>query len=265
MKNHIIEEIEMLTKLIQKELSKSQKKIDMSKVKEYQNRIIELENLKRTDKEQLQNITNTLKARLENERQQRPTQKFSRRPRKIITRVATTALCIVFILFSAFSITAIAVGGFDEAWVNITEFVSELLNLPPGTYETDEVTLIKGNSSQQFDSIEDLLQKEGLTILYPNNLPENVELEKITLIEIENDTRIYFEFNKPDLTILISPIKKMIDDPVNAKMINSLNCYIYKFEHNYQATFYYEKKEYTIVHSDYNELIDIIENLTFYN
>lgn len=85
-----------------------------------------------------------------------PTQAFSKH-RKIFTRVAVTALCVVFILFSAFSVTAIAVGGFDEAWVNISEFVSELLNLSPGTYETDKITLIKGNRSQRFDSIEDLL------------------------------------------------------------------------------------------------------------
>ena len=264
MKNRIIEEIEMLTKLIQKELSKPQKKIDMSKVKEYQNRIIELENLKRTDEEQLQNIISTLKTRAETEKQQMPIQVFPKHKR-IFTKIAATAFCVVFILFSAFSITAIAVGGFDKAWVNISEFVSELLNLSPGTYETDEVTLIKGNSSQQFDSIETLVETENLKILYPTKLPQNVKIASLTLMSIDNDTRIYFEFSEPDLTILISPIKKMIDDPANLKIINRLNCYIYQFENNYQATFYHENKEYTIVHSDYNELIDIIENLTFYN
>ena len=64
-KNAINAEIDYLTKLIQKELSKPQKKIDINKVKEYQNRIIELENLKRTDEEQLQNIISTLKTRVE--------------------------------------------------------------------------------------------------------------------------------------------------------------------------------------------------------
>ena len=263
-KNAINAEIDYLTKLIQKELSKPQKKIDINKVKEYQNRIIELENLKRTDEEQLQNIISTLKTRVETEKTQMPTQAFSKH-RKIFTRVAVTALCVVFILFSAFSVTAIAVGGFDEAWVNISEFVSELLNLSPGTYEVDEVTLIKGNRSQRFDSIEDLLHKEGLTILYPTNLPENIKLEKITLIEIENDIRILFEFNRNDFTMAIRAIGKLIDDPNHLQIINTLECYIYQYDETYQATVYHENREYKIKCSNYEDLIFIIENLTYFN
>ena len=233
-------------------------------IREYQNRIIELENLNRTNEEQLQNIISTLKTRAETEKQQMPMQSFPKH-RRIFTKIAATALCVIFILFSAFSVTAIAVGGFDEAWVNIAEFVSELLNLPPGTYETDEITLIKGNSSQRFDSIEDLLQKEELTILYPTNLPENVELEKITLIEIENDIRIIFEFNRNDFTMAIRAIGKPIDDPDHLQIINTLKCYIYQYDETYQATVYHENREYKIKCSNYEDLIFIIENLTYFN
>ena len=263
-KNAINAEIDYLTKLVQKELSKPQKKIDINKVKEYQNRIIELENLKRTDEEQLQNIISTLKTRVEREKTQMPTQAFSKH-RKIFTRVAITAFCVVFILFSAFSVTAIAVGGFDEAWGNIAEFVSELLNLSPGTYDGDGFTLIKGNSSSRFDSVEALLQEEELKILYPANLPENIEIENITIIEIENDMRVYFNFNIDDLTMLTKAIGKQIDDPEHLRIINEFACYVDQYDGKYQATFYHENREYTIVHSNYEELVEIIENLTYFN
>ena len=263
-KNVIDMEIDRLTKLVQKELKKPAKKINMEMIREYQNRIIELENLKRTDEEQLQNIISTLKTRVEREKTQMPTQAFSKH-RKIFTRVAITAFCVVFILFSAFSVTAIAVGGFDEAWGNIAEFVSELLNLSPGTYDGDGFTLIKGNSSSRFDSVEALLQEEELKILYPANLPENIEIENITIIEIENDMRVYFNFNIDDLTMLTKAIGKQIDDPEHLRIINEFACYVDQYDGKYQATFYHENREYTIVHSNYEELVEIIENLTYFN
>lgn len=177
----------------------------------------------------------------------------------------TARLCVIFILFSAFSVTAIAVGGFNEAWGNIAEFVSELLNLSPGTYDGDGFTLIKGNSSSRFDSVEALLQEEELKILYPANLPENIKIEKITIIEIENDRRVYFNFNIDDLTMLSKAIGKQIDDPERLRIINEFACYVDQYDGKYQATFYHENREYTIVHSNYEELVEIIENLTYFN
>ena len=104
-----------------------------------------------------------------------------------------------------------------------------------------------------------------LKILYPANLPENIEIEKITIIEIENDRRVYFNFNIDDLTMLSKAIGKQIDDPEHLRIINEFACYVDQYDGKYQATFYHENREYTIVHSNYEELVEIIENLTYFN
>lgn len=262
MDKNIIKEIEVLNKQIQKELRKSQKKIDMDKVKEFQHRIIELENLKRTEPDQIQNIIETLKTKAETEKQSFDLQPVTN-PKFIFKRLAVATICFLFLIFSTFSITAIAVGGFDKAWVNISAYVKELLNLPSGKYETDEITLIKGNSSKRFNSIEELLEAEHLQILYPSKLPNDIKLKKVSLISSDDKIYINFNYDPSIFSISIVPIEKMINDPSKLQTINNLECYIYQIDENYQAIFYYNDKEYTVVHADYNELIEIISNLTF--
>jgi hypothetical protein len=143
------------------------------------------------------------------------------------------------------------------------DWIKELLNLPSGKYETDEITLIKGNSSKRFNSIEELLEAEHLQILYPSKLPNDIKLKKVSLISSDDKIYINFNYDPAIFSISIVPIEKMITDPSKLQTINNLECYIYQIDENYQAIFYYNDKEYTVVHVDYNELIEIISNLTF--
>jgi hypothetical protein len=263
MDKHTIQEIELLTKQIQKELKKPQKKIDMNKVKELQHRILELENLKPTAPEHIHNMIENLTIKAESEKQSLAA-KTPIRKRSAWKKIAIPAICFVFLMFSAFSITAIAVGGFDEAWVNISAYVKELFRLPSGRYETDEIILIKGNKSKRFDSVEELLKAEDLHILYPSELPDDIQLKKVTFISSEDKIYINLNYDPSDFSILIAPIEKRINDPDHLQKINGLECYVYHMNEKYQAIFYYDNREYTVAHTNYDELVEIVSNLTLF-
>lgn len=263
MNDSVMKEIEFLTKQIEKELSKSPKKADLQKVRDYQNRIIELQDLKRTDKEQLEHIVEGLHARAEAEKQSCAPVKYSKN-HKILVRIAATTLCILIFCLSSFSITAIALGGFHEAWTSISEYVSELLHLPPGIYEGNGITIIKGNSSQRFNSLEEFLKSQELSILYPDKLPQNTKLTKITLADIDDNEYIALNFNRGDITVSIKPIGKIIEDHSHLEIINGFSCYIYQYDEMYQAILYHEGKEYVFTSNAREDLIFIIKNLKAY-
>lgn len=258
-KNVIDTEIDRLTKLIQKELKKPAKKINMEIIREYQNQILMLEKLEPTSQEDMERIITTLEMQAE----QRSSQKHSLLKPKSVFKKAILVIAVICILqLTVFTGRAIALGSFEAAWTDIENFVSELLHLAPGEYHTDDITIIKGKDSSRCKSIEEFLAEENMDILYPSALPEGVKLTEITIIEMENGTRLYFNFNVEDFTMSIVPIGKTIDEPDRLQIINTLECYIDQYDGTYEATCYHGNTEYHIEHPYYEELIFIIENLT---
>ena len=98
---------------------------------------------------------------------------------------------------------------------------------------------------------------------YDINTAQDITQE--VFYELFSHMRVYFNFNIDDLTMLTKAIGKQIDDPEHLRIINEFACYVDQYDGKYQATFYHENREYTIVHSNYEELVEIIENLTYFN
>ncbi|MBR6743955.1 MAG: hypothetical protein IKM00_01890 [Clostridia bacterium] len=264
MNESTIKEIETLTRQIEKELSQSPGKINMQKVKAYQNRLIELQELKRTEPAQMQAIISDLQTKAETEARI-SSDRRSRAVKTAFKRIAVAALCVCFLCFSAFSITAIAVGGFSEAWEYVSGHVSELLHMLPGRYDADGITVIKGESSKRFRSLESFLQSEARSMLIPSALPDNARITKVTVIETDGEMHLYLNFNRDDLTVSVTPISTVISDPAHWQTVGGFDCYVVSYNGKYQATFYDKDLEYTVVCADFDDLIFVIENLKFHS
>ncbi len=264
-------EIDRLTKEIRRELKKPEHRIDIEKIKANQNKIIELERLARTDREELDDIVASIRARqsskvASDDLQGNRISDVKRRPRAFFHGVGRTAvrlavgmLVVGLLSFSAFSIKAISSGGFHKAWVDVNSYISELLRLQPGSYDADGVTIQKGRS-RRYDSLEEMLRKEKPDILYPLGLPEHIRVTEITIIELRDDVRIELSFNVKELHVGVRDKFKKIDF-LPPFTINGMECYLDEIDGIYQIILYHEEKAYIIQHTDYDELMLVVSHL----
>ena len=247
--------IHLIYDQIDYELSKSSDEIDMDTVNELFKQIEKIDGgVYKKSKTEL-NIELS-KIRCPKTRKKFPINKFIKK-----SVVGFSVACIL--LFSAFSFTALAVGGYSEAWYYISSSVHKILNLEPGNYEENGITIIKGEYHKKYTSIEELLQNEQLHILYPSQLPKDVKVEKIIQIDYENNLHEFvFAFSSNELNFSITNynVNDLSNISYSIKNINNIDYYIFQDDNGmHHATFYYNDRQHNLTHKNYEELIYILK------
>ena len=174
--------------------------------------------------------------------------------------IGISAACIL--LFSAFSFTALAVGGYSEAWYYISSSVSKFLHLESGFYEENGITIIKGEYNKKYSDIEELIENEQLPILYPSQLPQDIKIQEIIQIDYENNLHeLIFSFSTDNLRLTITnydvtDLSKIAYETIK---INNIDYFIYSNDTGtYHATFYYNGFQHNMTHVNYEDLISIL-------
>lgn len=188
---------------------------------------------------------------------------------RVFLKVAISFASVCLILLSSFSVMALAMGGYSQAWSYISTHVHEILNMDGNKTEIDGIEIIKSDYTKKYDTIEELLSTENLDILYPSALPEGVKIECLKTIVYENNQlEIKFLFNTSDINLTVKDcysidIENISElNKVSTYTVDDINFYITnKDDAIYQAITQINGFEYLINSHNYNHLIHILSNM----
>ena len=112
----------------------------------------------------------------------KPIKKRKKMSVKTFMRVALIAAVIFTI--SILSLSAVAVNkGYSSAWEYISVNTMKIFGMTAGEAITNkEILFIKNSETLQYSTIEELLNQENIDILYPQTLPNQLEITKIAKI-----------------------------------------------------------------------------------
>lgn len=183
-------------------------------------------------------------------------------------RMKTLAViaAILAILFAVFTTVAVATS-YDPIMNLLTEmshFIAEMIE--GERVDVGGVTITKPNETITYDTLEELLEKENIDVLYPTWLPDNEEIASVWFIDDVHSDYYIFKCENAAYSINVVLDKSIDDDSKNSlnfKEINGFSVYYeyYDDENHFQANFEHNGKLYSISAYTEDELFKIIENL----
>ena len=174
---------------------------------------------------------------------------------------------IISILVAIFTISSIAFDWniFDELKNRFGTVADTPVN---EEIEVNGISVYMYGERKDYDSLEDVLKKEGLKVLFPTKLPTDIKLKKIMLSNFESKEKLIFYFDDENFTYTILfndtlPQEVLVDKNVEVLKINGIDCYIItKIDMNIiQIYFEYNNSVYLLNYNDKQDLIEVIENL----
>ncbi len=251
------EKIEYLFQVIDEELSKSHAQWDEALVRHCQRRIEQLGKGDAFDlsAEELDRAWAEMNIRIA----PRP---VARRRGRVWRRVVVAVAAVLLLATSMLTVIA-HTGGYclGEYLVQITR------TLRPGeSFDEDDLTFIYLGEATKYESIEKLVTKENLDIMYPTKLPNGLYIEKIKVSEDKSEITFYFNIFDTNISIYENNSLDLSDEEYTLYNANGNVYYILKKETGeYIAVCYTEQYEYVVTTKDYTNLKILIENMRGYD
>jgi len=259
------QKIQWLCQIIDNETDKPEDEMDLALIGECSAYLRELsDKAAEATKEQKQRILQQIKAH-HNQTATKPA-KVLRPSWKTTRKVVGIAIAAVLLLVSTLTVIA-KVKGYSNAWEYVKENIQKIIGMDAGDRVNDgEITLIKNDGVVTYGSIEELLQNEGYDILYPSDLPNGVQITKISQQILSEEETVYcYCFTDENLFIIVSTTYRILQEDLgNHKKIENIPLSAYLMEKddgNYQIVGYDGKYEYLIYGSDYDVLIEILNGM----
>ena len=259
------QKIQWLCQIIDNETDKPEDEMDFALIDECSAYLRELsDKAAEATKEQKQRILQQIKAH--HNQTANHVAKVLRPNWRKIGKIVAIAAAVATILVSTLTVLA-KVNGYSSAWEYVTENLQKIASLNAGDRMNEgNITLIKGEESIAYSSIEHLIETEGYNILYPTTLPEGIEITKVSQAIITNDYCLYcIQFT--DETLFISVSNKQTiskDDMKRMEEYKTLNIlfYIEKIsDYTYQAVGYRDEYEYVVYCDSYEKLTVILDGM----
>ncbi len=267
------EEIARLYQIIENELQKPEDEMDSSLIAECSEFIEEL----RQEQGEKQSIDSdktpeSVYAKIEggDKDRIRKSVQHTQKPRlprqkRVLIRFAAAMVAVLILVMS---ITVVAVrNGYCSAWEYIAENIKEIVNMSDGEIsESGNITLIKNDNTTKYSSIEELIEQEQLDIIFPSVLPDNVQFQKVTQHDIDEDKKKWdFQTNNEYLDIVVynyyrNQYEELND--YNEYQMGDLKFIILELDENiYQAMSQFNGSEYVIRYNNYDELLKILTGM----
>ena len=181
-------------------------------------------------------------------------------------KIVAIAAMVAALLISTLTVIA-KVSGYSSAWEYVKENIQKVLGLDAGDRVNDGgITLIKNDDVVAYHSIEELLESEGLDILYPAELPDGVRITKISQQVVSNEEIVYcYQFTDETIFIMASTVSRVSQEKLERyeKIPNdSISAYLIEKESGEcQIVGYDDKYEYRIYGSEYDVLMEILKGM----
>ena len=262
-------EIERLLEIIDREIEKPDEEIDYDLIEECTARLDALTPLERpyTDEEiekNLQKLKDDIR-KAEESAKIRSAPAVNRWNRPWIKAMAAIAACFV-VCFSTLSIVA-KNQGYGNTWEFVVTNARKIVGMDPGEQaNNNEITIIKPSGEKAYNSIDELIEQENLHILYPTKLPDNLTIKKIVqTFEDEEKYSLYFVFSDSSYFYKICNYMTSTEnfsDNENLYEVKGAKFHITEKNNNiFYAVTQYNGFEYSIQCNDYDNLMNILDNL----
>lgn len=260
------QKIQWLCQMIDNETDKPEEEMDFALIDECSAYLRELsDKAAEATKEQKKRILQQIKAH-HNQTATRKSAKVLRPSWRKVGKIVAIAATVAALLLSTLTVLA-KVNGYGSAWEYVKENIQKIIGLDAGDrVDEGNITLIKHDSVVAYNSIEELLQTEGYDIMYPSELPEGVQITKISQQSIAEEYILYsIQFTDVNLSVAISTVFNVSPDDLEEYDIfiaSNMTFYIERIPGGiYQAVGYDEKYEYLIYSQDYDMLIKILNGM----
>ena len=259
------QKIQWLCQIIDNETDKPEDEIDFALIGECSAYLRELsDKAAEATKEQKQRILQQIKAH--HNQTATKSAKILRPSWRKVGRIVAIAATVAALLLSSLTVLA-KVNGYSSAWEYVKENIQKITGLDAGDRVNDKgITLIKNDGVVAYKSIEELLESEELDIMYPSELPDGVQITKISQQIISEERIIYcYLFTDENLFITSSTVHSISKENLerHSRIENSsLTAYLVKkTDGDYQVVVYDGKYEYLIRCYDYDVLIKILNGM----
>ena len=261
-------EIERLLDIIDREIEKPDEEIDYDLIEECTARLDELTPLERpyTDEDiekNLQKLKDDIR-KAEESAKIRSAPTANRWNRPWIKVASAIAACFV-VCFSTLSIVA-KTQGYGSTWEFVVTNARKIVGMEPGEQTTeDKISIVKFSGTNTYSSIQELVEKENLDILYPTELPNDLKITEIRQVFEENENHsLHFVFSEDNYTFRLYNYVTVSDFPNDEIRYEQHGIIFHIFQkdpNTYLAIAHYDGYEYTIQCNNYDNLIDIINHL----
>lgn len=196
-----------------------------------------------------------------------PPQSVKGRSTKVKSRKILLIAAIISILIAIFAVTSIAFDWniFDE----LKNRFGTVFNVPANQeMEMAGITIVSHGELIVYNNLKEALCSEDIDILYPNKMPQNIEVTGLSLYEESGKDKISFTFNDSAVTYTVVindniPQKILNDNNIEKKIINDIVCFINDMtDINWvQIHFEYNGNLYVLSYDNKQDLIEVIKNL----
>jgi len=255
----------MLCQMIDNETDKPEDEIDFALIGECSAYLRELsDKAAEATKEQKRRILQQIKTH--HNQTATKTAKVLRPNWRKMGRIVAIAAAVATILVSTLTVLA-KVNGYSNAWEYVKENIQKIIGLDAGDRVNEgNITLTKQDGVVTYNSIEELLKKEGYDIMYPAVLPDGVGILQLYHHVVNEEHTVYsFVFTDTDLSLAISSIPSIsAEDLKKHERIeaNAMSAYLIEKENgDYQLIGYDGKYEYLICYNNREMLIEIFSSM----
>ena len=259
------QKIQWLCQIIDNETDKPEDEMDFALIGECSAYLRELsDKAAEATKEQKQRILQQIKAH--HNQTATKSAKILRPSWRKMGRIVAIAAAVATILVSTLTVLA-KVNGYSSAWEYVTENLQKIAGLNAGDRVNDgEITLIKNDGVIAYKSIEELLHNEGYNFLYPSELPDDVQIIKISQQYISEERLVYcYTFSDPSISITVSEVSGIFPEDLGKYehfSTDNMVFYIKEFSNgSYQAVSYDDQYEYIFSINNYDKLLVILSGM----
>ncbi|MBR4858838.1 MAG: hypothetical protein IKU08_06595 [Clostridia bacterium] len=241
------------------EASKPYKEMDSDLVTECVDFLMELEGKERLTKSKIEQRVNNIPFIATDNIYTKAKKRFRLKTLAVIA-------AILAILFAIFAVVSVATS-YDPVMNLLKEISHTITEMFDGeSVDVGGVTINKHGESIEYASLEELLEKENIDILYPAWLPDNEEITSVWFIDDVHSDYYIFKCENSTYSINVTLNESVPDEEkanLISKEINGLSIYCkYNDMNNYfQADFEYNGMLYSISTYTEEDLFKIIENL----
>ena len=195
-----------------------------------------------------------------------PPQSVKGRSTKVKSRKILLIAAIISILIAIFATISVAFEWniFDELKNRFGTVADTPINQE---FNINSITVISHGNTVSYRNLEDALKRENIDILYPTQLPPNVEMNRIMLAMDDSRKKVIFIFNDVNFKYYVTYNQKISDDIKSVSTDNfqlkDIDFYVNDMSDIGQVQIYFEYggNLYCINYNNKQDLIKVIENL----
>ncbi|MBQ3227030.1 MAG: hypothetical protein IJB43_00460 [Clostridia bacterium] len=191
-----------------------------------------------------------------------------RKKAKLKTFVRVALIAAVIFTISLVSLSAVAMNkGYDSTLNYVVSNIEKILGLAFSEKMYDSgITIINNKTRKCYESMDELIEEENLSILHPASMPDNIRITQINMIhQTEEKYTLFFSFSSDSYKLTLTNYYTI--DVANLKGFECVSANIFEYyiiqkdTNDFLALFQYKGFEYIIQSPSYDDLYKMVNSM----